>query len=45
MYVVARTENPGDIKRPDVLRAMESFQLHMMADPDMGGNSWHAGSC
>ncbi len=38
MYVVARTDEPGGIKRPEVLRALQDFQLHMMSDPAMGGS-------
>ncbi len=38
MYVVARTSEPGGIKRPEVLRALQDFQLHMMSDPAMGGS-------
>ena len=37
MYVVARTAEPGGMKRPEVLRALESFQQHMLMDPEMGG--------
>lgn len=37
MYVVAHTDEPGGIKRPEVLRALEDFQIHMLQDPDMGG--------
>ncbi len=38
MYVVARTSEPGGMKRPEVLRALQDFQVHMLADPDMGGS-------
>ena len=37
LHVVARTDKKGDIKRPDVMAAMERFQAHMMADPTLGG--------
>lgn len=37
MFVVARTSEPGGIKRPEVLRALQDFQVHMLADPAMGG--------
>jgi predicted RND superfamily exporter protein len=37
MYVVARTSEPGGIKRPEVLRALQDFQIHMLQDPEMGG--------
>ena len=35
--IVARTDKKGDIKRPDVMAAMERFQAHMMSDPALGG--------
>mgnify|MGYP000686704403 CR=1 FL=1 len=38
MFVVARTDNPDGIKRPEVLRALDSFQTHMLADPELGGS-------
>ncbi len=38
MYVVARTSEPGGIKRPEVLRALQDFQIHMLQDPEMGGS-------
>ncbi len=38
MYVVARTSEPGGIKRPEVLRALQDFQIHMLYDPAMGGS-------
>lgn len=38
MYIVARTSEPGGIKRPDVLRALEDLQIHMLKDPEMGGS-------
>lgn len=37
MYVVAHTDEPGGIKRPEVLRALQDFQIHMLKDPEMGG--------
>lgn len=37
MYVVAHTDEPGGIKRPEVLRALQNFQIHMLQDPEMGG--------
>ena len=37
LYVIARTEEKGGIKRPEVLRALESLQVHMLNDPDLGG--------
>ncbi len=38
MYVVARTDEPGGMKRPEVLRALQDFQIHMLKDPAMGGS-------
>ena len=32
MYVVATTSEPGGIKRPEVLRALQDFQIHMLSD-------------
>lgn len=37
LHVVARTDEKGGIKRPDVMRAMEAFQAQMMSDPTLGG--------
>ena len=37
LYVVARTENKGGMKRPEVLAAIADFQRHMLMDPDLGG--------
>lgn len=37
MYLVARTSEPGGIKRPEVLRALQDLQIHMLQDPEMGG--------
>lgn len=37
LHVIARTEEKGGIKRPEVLQAMEQFQAHMQADPSLGG--------
>ena len=37
MYIVARTSEPGGIKRPEVLRALQDLQIHMLDDPAMGG--------
>lgn len=37
MYIVARTSEPGGMKRPEVLRALSSFQRHMLYDPELGG--------
>ncbi|HEY5720492.1 MAG TPA: MMPL family transporter, partial [Gammaproteobacteria bacterium] len=37
LYLIARTDKPGGIKRPEVLRALESLQRHMLLDPELGG--------
>jgi predicted RND superfamily exporter protein len=37
LHVVARVKENGDIKRPDVMAAIERFQAHMLADPACGG--------
>ena len=38
MFIVARTSEPGGIKRPEVLHALQDFQMHMLYDPQMGGS-------
>jgi hypothetical protein len=38
MYVVAVTDENEGIKRPEVLRALQDFQIHMLGDPEMGGS-------
>lgn len=37
LYIVARTDEKGGMKRPEVLEAIESFQNHMLLDPELGG--------
>lgn len=37
LYIVARTDEPGGMKRPEVLAALASFQQHMLYDPELGG--------
>ena len=37
LHVVARTDEVGGIKRPEVLAAIERFQAHMLADSTIGG--------
>jgi predicted RND superfamily exporter protein len=37
MYIIARTDEPGGMKRPEVLRALQDFQIHMLYDPELGG--------
>ena len=38
LHVVARTDEIGGIKRPEVLTAIERFQSHMLDDPNAGGS-------
>lgn len=38
LYIVARTDEKGGMKRPEVLEALEAFQRHMLLDPDLGGS-------
>ncbi|GAB2182437.1 MMPL family transporter [Denitratisoma sp. agr-D3] len=37
LHVVARTDEKGGIKRPEVMAAIERFQAHMLSDPSLGG--------
>ncbi|MCB1678888.1 MAG: MMPL family transporter [Halioglobus sp.] len=37
LFIVARTDEPDGIKRPEVLNALERFQRHMLNDPELGG--------
>lgn len=37
LHIVARTEEKGGIKRPEVMHAIERFQAHMLSDPTLGG--------
>lgn len=37
LHVVARTDDKGGIKRPEVMAAIERFQAHMLSDPTLGG--------
>ncbi len=37
LYVVARTDEKGGMKRPEVLQAIAEFQIHMLTDPELGG--------
>ncbi|MEL0083167.1 MAG: MMPL family transporter [Gammaproteobacteria bacterium] len=38
LYIIARTDNQGGIKRPEVLLAIENFQNFMLEDPIIGGS-------
>ncbi|MBX9794346.1 MAG: MMPL family transporter, partial [Burkholderiaceae bacterium] len=37
LHVSVRTDEKGGIKRPEVLAAIERFQVHMLSDPGLGG--------
>lgn len=37
LKIVIRTDEPGGIKKPEVLAAIERFQAHMLSDPSVGG--------
>lgn len=37
LYIIARTDAKGGMKRPEVLSSIEAFQRHMLMDPDLGG--------
>lgn len=37
LYIVATTSEKGGLKRPEVLRALEDLERHMMTDPEVGG--------
>ncbi|HEY9829800.1 MAG TPA: MMPL family transporter [Stenomitos sp.] len=38
LHVSVRTDQPGGIKRPEVMAAIERFQAHMLNDPSVGGS-------
>ncbi|WP_226686174.1 efflux RND transporter permease subunit [Stutzerimonas stutzeri] len=38
LYIIAEHEEKGGIKRPEVLKALQSLQAHMLADPSVGGS-------
>ncbi len=37
MYVIARTDEVGGLKRPEVLKALRDFQEYMLLDESLGG--------
>jgi len=37
LYVIARTDEPGGLKRPEVVKALADLQAHMLEDPNLGG--------
>ncbi len=38
LYIVAEHAEKGGIKKPEVLRALQSLQNHMLSDPAVGGS-------
>jgi len=37
LFIVARTEEKGGLKRPEVIKALQDFQDHMLLDDTLGG--------
>lgn len=37
LYVIGQTDEPGGLKRPEVVKALADLQAHMLADPELGG--------
>lgn len=37
LFIIARTEAKGDLKRPEVLKALRDFQEYMLLDDTLGG--------
>lgn len=37
LFVIGYTEDEGGLKRPEVLKALSDFQVHMLEDPELGG--------
>ncbi len=37
LYIIARTEEKGGLKKPEVIKSLEDFQSYMLDDPDLGG--------
>ncbi len=37
LYIIARTEEKGGLKKPEVIKALEDFQNYMLNDPELGG--------
>lgn len=37
LYIVAEHRDEGGIKKPEVLKALEDLERHMMLDPEVGG--------
>ncbi|MCC7121833.1 MAG: MMPL family transporter [Gammaproteobacteria bacterium] len=37
LFIIARTDAKGGLKRPEVIKALEDFQEHMLLDQTLGG--------
>jgi len=37
LYVIGHTDEPGGLKRPEVVRALADLQAYMLSDPALGG--------
>jgi len=37
LFIIARTSEPGGLKRPEVLKALRDFQQYMLLDENLGG--------
>ncbi|MEZ5562472.1 MAG: MMPL family transporter [Gammaproteobacteria bacterium] len=37
LFIIARTDEKGGLKRPEVIKALADFQSYMLLDPTMGG--------
>ena len=37
LFIIARTDEKGGLKRPEVIKALADFQNYMLLDPTMGG--------
>lgn len=38
LYIVAETDEPGGLKRPEVQAALSDLQAYMLTDPEVGGS-------
>jgi uncharacterized protein len=37
LFIIAKTDKPGGLKRPEVIKALEDLQNYMLKDPALGG--------
>ncbi len=37
LYIIGHTDEPGGLKRPEVIKALADLQAHMLTDPELGG--------